>query len=247
MKKKNHYIHIIIFLLPSLVIWACVTDYTAAPKQDHSPKEKVNEVSNISIIILYDWLGDSITMHPNMGIFANEDSAKLRYVDVANEFKKSLAIDIRKIDIYNISQDKRKDLFNNGIIAIHRANPKSRRKGVIFFQNSSTDQIYQARHGKLFETNWAGRYLLKKEIIDIEILTNQGEVIRAQFNLDYKDPKNPKRSWGLFKQDGTHVRYDDQDEFILIKKKAVASLNRFCVRRDLSHIFPQAMCKRPKK
>jgi hypothetical protein len=195
------------------------------------------------VMILKGWLGDSITMYPDMGIFANKDSAKLRYGDVANELKKSLAIDIRKLYIYNISQDKRKDLFNNGIIAIHKANRKEHRKGVIFFQNSSTNQIYLARITKLFEKSWAGPYLLKMEVIRIEILTSQKEVMHAHFRIDYKDPKDPKRRWGLFKQDGTPVKYDDQDEFILIKKKAIATLNRLCARRDLRHIFPQAMCK----
>jgi hypothetical protein len=194
-------------------------------------------------MILNGWFGESITMYPNMGIFTNKDSAILRYKDVTNELKKGLAIDIERLNFYNISQDKRKDLFNNGIIAIHGPiNKKEKKFGFIFFQNSSTDQIYQARHAKLFDRNWAGMSYLKSESIAIEILTNQGEAILAYFKLDYKDPKNPKKSWGLFKQDGTPVRYDDQDELI-IKKRAIATLNRLCARRDLRHIFPQAMCK----
>lgn len=247
MKKKSHPIHIIIFLASLLMIWACTTEHRAAPKLDQKRKEKPTEVRNVSIILLKGVFGDTVTMHPGMGIFADKDLGNLRYRDVVDEVNKSLGIDIRKLDFDNIPQDKRENLFNNGIIAIYRARPPKLRKAVIFFQNSSTDQIYLVKNSKVFKTNWAGVCLLKAEFIEIEILTNQGEVLHAKFRIDYKDPKNPEKKWALFKQDRTLVRYDDPNEFKPLKNKTFSTLKRLCGSRDLSHIFPRVLCKRHSK
>lgn len=88
-----------------------------------------------------------------------------------------------------------------------------------------------------------GKYTLSEELIDLEIISPEGELLHALFRITYKGKEKPAVKWMFMQEDRTAVKSDDQARLKELLRRTKVTARFLCGKSGVRHVFPSVLCK----